>query len=54
MQPGQQVRLGAGRVSVFNIVSVDEDAGTAIIEATADAPGKYPFSARLADLVPAT
>ncbi len=53
MQPGQQVRLGAGGVSVFTVVSV-EDCGTAIIEATVDAPGKYPFSVRLADLVPAT
>ena len=51
MQPGQQVRLGAGGVSVFTVVSVDEDDGTAIIEATADIPGKYPWSARLADLV---
>ena len=28
MQPGQQVRLGAGGVSVFTVVSV-EDGGTA-------------------------
>lgn len=34
------------------IVSVDEDAYSAIIESTADALGKYPFPAKLANLVP--
>lgn len=53
MQPGQQVRLGAGGVSVFTVVSIEGD-GTAIVEATAHMPGKYPFAARLADLVPTT
>lgn len=44
--------IGTEGVSVFTIVSVDEDARTAIIESIADAPGKYPFLARLAGLVP--
>ena len=54
MQKGDHVRIGADGVSVFTIVSVDEDAHSAIIESTADAPGKYPFPAKLANLVPAT
>ena len=54
MQQGDQVRIGAGGVSVFTIVSVDGDARTAVLESTADAPGKYPFPAKLANLVPAT
>lgn len=53
MQQGDQVRIGAEGVSVFTIVSVDEDAHSAIIESTADAPGKYPFPAKLDTLVPA-
>lgn len=53
MQQGDQVRIGTEGVSVFTIVSVDEDAHSAI-ESTADAPGKYPFPAKLATLVPAT
>ncbi|KLN71629.1 MULTISPECIES: hypothetical protein [Rhodococcus] len=52
MQQGAQVRIGAEGVSPFTIVSVDEDTHTAIIESTADAPGKYPFPAKLATLVP--
>ena len=52
MQQGDQVRIGTGGVSVFTLVSVDEDADPAIIESTADAPGKYPFPAKLATLVP--
>ncbi|BCF86288.1 hypothetical protein RQCS_58330 (plasmid) [Rhodococcus qingshengii] len=54
MQPGDQVRIGTEGVSVFTIVSVDEDAHTAIILSTADAPGKYPFPAKLANLMPAS
>ena len=54
MQQGDQVRSGTGGVSVFMIVSVDEDAQSAIIESAADAPGKYPFPVKLANLVPVT
>ncbi|WP_176741970.1 hypothetical protein [Rhodococcus sp. 1139] len=54
MKQGDQVRIGTGGVSVFTIVSVDEDAHSAIIESSVDAPGKYPFPAKLANLVPAT
>ena len=52
MQQGDQVRIGAEGVSVFTIVSVDEDAHSAIIESTADAPGKYPFPVKLDNLAP--
>ncbi|MHD0307400.1 hypothetical protein [Rhodococcus erythropolis] len=48
------MRAGTEGVSAFTIVSVDEDAHSAIIESTADAPGKYPFPAKLANLVPAS
>lgn len=54
MQKGDHVRIGTGGVSVFTIVSVDEDAHTAIIESTANAPDKYPFPTKLANLVPAS
>ena len=54
MQQGDQVRIGTEGVSVFTIVSVDEDAHTAIIESTADAPGKCPFPAKLANPAPAS
>ena len=36
MQQGDQVRIGTEGVSVFTIVSVDEDAHSAIIESTVD------------------
>lgn len=54
MQKGDQVRIGTAGVSVFTILSIDEDAHSAIIESTAEAPGKYPFPAKLATLVLAT
>lgn len=54
MQRGDQVRIGTAGVSVFTIVSVDEDARTAVIESSMDAPGKYPFPTKLANLVPAS
>ena len=44
MQQSDEVRIGTEGVSVFTIVSVDEDAHSAIIESSVDAPGKYPFS----------
>jgi hypothetical protein len=52
VQQGGHVRIGTGGVSVFTIVSVDEDAHSALIESTADAPGKYPFPAKRDTLVP--
>lgn len=52
MQVGQQVRIGTGGVSVFEIVSVDADAGAAIVRAVADTPGSYPWPTLLASLVP--
>lgn len=54
MQQGDQVRIGTAGVSVFTIVSVGEGAHFAIIESTADAPGRYPFPVKLDNLVPAT
>ncbi|MCS4257831.1 hypothetical protein M2405_006158 [Rhodococcus erythropolis] len=53
MQQGDQVRIGTGSVSAFTIVSVDENAHSAIIEPIADAPGKYPFPVKLTNLVSA-
>ncbi|ALU73678.1 hypothetical protein H351_32610 (plasmid) [Rhodococcus erythropolis R138] len=55
MKPGDQVRSGVAGVSVFTILtilSIDEDTQTAIIESTADAPGKYPFPMKTTTLVP--
>lgn len=43
MQQGDQVRIGTGGISVFTIAGVDEDAYTALIESSVDAPDKYPF-----------
>ncbi|WP_347870892.1 hypothetical protein [Rhodococcus sp. (in: high G+C Gram-positive bacteria)] len=54
VKPGDQVRIGAGGVSVFTIISIDEDTQTAIIESTADAPGKYPFPTKTVNLMPAS
>ncbi|MFF1946975.1 hypothetical protein ACFVWF_33090 [Rhodococcus qingshengii] len=53
MQEGDQVRIGTEGVSVFTIVSIDEEARTAIVESTSDAPGKCPFPTRPANLTPA-
>jgi len=52
MQEGDQVRIGAEGVSVFTIVSIDEEIHTAFVESTVDAPGKCPFPTRLANLTP--
>ncbi|WP_039973280.1 hypothetical protein [Rhodococcus qingshengii] len=54
MKRGDQVKIGTGGVSVFTIISIDEDTQTAIIESTADARGKCPFPTKLANLVPAS
>lgn len=52
MKPGDQVRIGADGVSVFTIISLDEGTQTAVVESTADAPGKYPFPMKTTTLVP--
>ncbi|MCQ4152592.1 MULTISPECIES: hypothetical protein [Rhodococcus] len=36
---------------MFTVISIDEDTQTAIIESTADAPGKYPFPMKTTTLV---
>ncbi|MFF0613830.1 hypothetical protein ACFYUD_34720 [Nocardia tengchongensis] len=49
---GDRVLLVAGGQSVFEVREIDGD--HAVVEsADADAPGRYPFPARLAHLVPA-
>ncbi|WP_331757749.1 hypothetical protein [Nocardia sp. NBC_01388] len=49
---GDQVFLVVGGQSVFVVREIDGD--HAIVEsAEADSPGRYPFPARAADLVPA-
>lgn len=51
---GDRVLLVVGGKSVFEVVElVEEDGGRALVQAIADVPGRYPFSARIADLVPA-
>lgn len=51
MNIGDLVRGHEKGRSVFTIVAIDEDEGTAVIESSVDAPGKYPFPAPLAGLV---
>lgn len=53
MKQGDLVKVHEKGRSVFTIVTVDEDEGTAVIESVVDAPGKYPFQAPLVSLVPA-
>ncbi|MFI7166332.1 hypothetical protein ACIBM3_28110 [Rhodococcus erythropolis] len=43
MHQGDQVRIGTESVSVFTIVSVDEDAHSAIIESTVDNRASNPY-----------
>lgn len=50
MQSGDHVKVHADGVSVFAIVSIDED--EAVIESVVDAPGRYPWATKLAYLVP--
>ncbi|WP_280484548.1 hypothetical protein [Nocardia cyriacigeorgica] len=49
---GERVRLVAGGVSVFEVREI-RSPQHAIVESVEDAPGRYPFLARIADLVPA-
>ncbi|MGV9668404.1 hypothetical protein [Nocardia niigatensis] len=49
---GDRVLLVAGGASVFEVREIDGD--TALVESIeTEAPGRYPFPARLAGLVPA-
>ncbi|BDC70385.1 hypothetical protein KAREA_03000 [Prescottella equi] len=52
MQIGGRVRIRLGGASVFTIVEVGED-DRFLIEAVEEAPGRYPFSMKSEDLVPA-
>ncbi|WP_280357501.1 hypothetical protein [Nocardia otitidiscaviarum] len=48
---GDQVLLVTGGHSVFKVIEIDGD--QAIVESVdTDAPGRYPFPARVASLVP--
>lgn len=47
---GDQVRIGTSGVSVFTVVEIEGD--RAVVESVDDAPGRYPWTARVADLVP--
>ena len=49
VQVDDLVRLGANGVSQFRVLEVEET--RALIQATLDAPGAYPFYMRLVDLV---
>ncbi|CAM4521202.1 hypothetical protein NONI108955_41855 [Nocardia ninae] len=48
---GDRVRIGVSGVSVFTVVEIEGD--RAVVESIEDVPGRYPWSARVADLVPA-
>jgi len=51
---GRRSGEGSSRAkSVLTVVEVDEDSGTAFLEAVEDSPEKYPWTARLSELVPA-
>lgn len=52
MKPGDIVKIGAGGVSRFVVVSVDDESGSAVIESAVDAPGRYPFGLKCDYLVP--
>ncbi|MBA4858060.1 hypothetical protein [Nocardia farcinica] len=47
---GDVVKLGDGGVSRFRVLEIDGP--TATVETIEDAPGRYPFPARVADLRP--
>lgn len=51
MKIGDKVRMRPAGASVFEVVSIDEAEQTAVIESVVDAPGRYPFPVRLADLL---
>ncbi len=51
MQVGDLVRIRPNGVSEFRILEVAND--RALIQSTLEAPGAYPFSMRLIDLIPA-
>ncbi|GAA1651883.1 hypothetical protein [Nocardia ninae] len=48
---GDRVRIGTSGVSVFTVVDIEDD--RAVVESVEDAPGRYPWTVRVADLVPA-
>ncbi|MEV6562952.1 hypothetical protein AB0M22_45045 [Nocardia sp. NPDC051756] len=48
---GDRVRIGTGGVSVFTVVEIEGD--RAVVESVEDAPGRYQWTARVADLVAA-
>ncbi|MBD8056436.1 hypothetical protein ICV35_22550 [Rhodococcus ruber] len=52
MQPGDQVKVGTRGKFTFTVVSIDEATGLAMIEVDADSPSKYPWPARVSDLIP--
>ncbi|WP_378733292.1 hypothetical protein [Nocardia brasiliensis] len=48
---GDHVRIGTSGVSVFTVVEIEGD--RAVVESVEDVPGRYPWTVRVADLVPA-
>lgn len=48
---GDVVKLGEAGVSRFRVLELDDT--TALIETVDDAPGRYPWPARLSELHPA-
>ncbi|MFJ2834626.1 hypothetical protein ACIO52_04620 [Nocardia sp. NPDC087230] len=50
MEVGDLVRIRPAGTSQFRVLEITE--GRALIESTLDAPGRYPFSLRLSELMP--
>ncbi|MFI2230915.1 hypothetical protein [Nocardia testacea] len=44
IEVGDTVRIGESGGLTFVVREIDVDEGRAVIEATVDAPGRYPFS----------
>lgn len=52
MQIGDTVRIRPAGASLFTITAIDDD-GRPIIESVEGCPGRYPFSMRPEDILPA-
>ncbi|MEE2061559.1 hypothetical protein [Rhodococcus artemisiae] len=52
MKPGDLVKVHKDGFSVFTVLRIDEEDGTALVESAVDAPGKYPWPTPLGSLVP--
>ncbi|MGV9676379.1 hypothetical protein ACWDSJ_13950 [Nocardia sp. NPDC003482] len=53
LEIGSRVRIRPHGVSVFEVVELGEDDERVLIQSVDDAPGRYPFSMCVRDLLPA-